>query len=280
MEKEMKGGIRALKNDVSGMRDSIDRLMREKEGYYRAKEDLSRKIGELIARIKELKSQRDSLTKQVKEKKEGRDKLNSLAKAESEALNALVPEKQGMMKKRKIRLPLSEIAREIESLEFKIETEGYTFEREKSEMRKIKELKAQFRDSKEIREFIEKISAKQHLLREYRKKANSLHSEIKSLSAESQRLHEEMLAVSKQIDWLKPQRDEAAKKWAEKKDEISRLNLLLREKLQALGHAKAEMDRMDMQKIKIREAEAEEKIRRGGKLTTEDLLVFQELAKR
>ena len=95
------------------------------------------------------------------------------------------------------------------------------------------------------------------------------------MSSEGQKLHEEILKLSGEIDALRPKRDDTAKKWIELKDEIRKLNLQFREKLGAWEHAKAEMDRSDMQKIKSREAEAEEKIRKGGKLTTEDLLAFQ-----
>ena len=166
MEKELKGGIRTLKHDVSVIRDSLDSLNRKKEGCYRAKEDLSGKIGGLIARIKELKSKRDSITKQVKEKKEERDRLNAAAKAESETMKKLVSEKQEMMKKLHLRVSPSDIAKEIERLEFRLETEGYTFEREKAEMKKINVLKAQLNSSKEVSGIHNAIGAKRRNDRE------------------------------------------------------------------------------------------------------------------
>ena len=280
MEKELKGGIRNLRHDISAIRDSLGSLSRKKEGCYRAKEDFSRKIGELIARIKELRSKRDSITKQVKEKKEDRDRLNAAAKAGSESLKRLVSEKQDMMKKLHIRVSPSDIAKELERLEFRLETEGYTFEREKSEMKKINVLKSQLSSSKEVGGILKAIGAKRGNVGESRSHANKIHSEIKSMSSEGQKLHEEILKLSGEIDSLRPKRDDTAKKWIELKDEIRKLNLQFREKLGAWEHAKAEMDRSDMQKIKSKEAEAEEKIRKGGKLTTEDLLAFQDFVKR
>ena len=280
MEKELKGGIRNLRHDISAIRDSLGSLSRKKEGCYRAKEDFSRKIGELIARIKELRSKRDSITKQVKEKKEDRDRLNAAAKAGSESLKRLVSEKQDMMKKLHIRVSPSDIAKELERLEFRLETEGYTFEREKYEMKKINVLKSQLSSSKEVSGIFKAIGAKRGDVGESRSHANKIHSEIKSMSSEGQKLHEEILKLSGEIDSLRPKRDDTAKKWIELKDEIRKLNLQFREKLGAWEHAKAEMDRSDMQKIKSKEAEAEEKIRKGGKLTTEDLLAFQDFVKR
>ena len=280
MEKELKRGIRNLKHDISTIRDSLGSLSRKKEGCYRAKEELSGKIGEIIARIRELKSKRDSMTKQVKEKKEERDKLNAAAKSESDSLRKLVSEKQDMMKKLHIRVSPSDIAKELERLEFRLETEGYTFEREKSEMKKINMLKSQLNNSKEVIGILNAIGAKRGNVRESRSHANKIHSEIKSMSSESQKLHEEILKLSGEIDGLMPKRDDTVKKWLEIKDEIRKLNLQFREKLKAWEYTKAEMDRSEMQKIKSKEAEAEEKIRKGGKLTTEDLLAFQDFVRR
>ncbi|MEK6545468.1 MAG: hypothetical protein AABZ28_02935, partial [Nitrospinota bacterium] len=124
------------------------------------------------------------------------------------------------------------------------------------------------------------IGAKRGNVGELRTHANKIHSEIKSMSSDSQKLHEEILKISGEIDELRPKRDDAAKKWLELKEEIRKLNLQFRDKLHAWEHAKAEMDKSDMQKIKSKEAEAEEKIRKGGKLTTEDLLAFQDFVKR
>lgn len=276
MEKDLVRELRASRHSVSQIKGSLDSLQREKEHNYARKEQISRQIGELITKIRELRAKRDSLTVVVREKKERRNKCHETVKAESESINSLRAEIQKLMKARSIKAVPLKLKQHIEELDFKLQTEGYTFEKEKGVMKKIRELQAQLRNSEDIEKLIAQIKAKWQKIRELRKEADSLHADIGSLSAESQKLHEELLAVSGKVDALKPQRAAAAQKWMGLKEQISKLNSQLREKLQELGHAQAEMDKLDIQRIKSKEMEVEAKMKRGEKLTTEDLLVFQE----
>ncbi len=280
MEKELLQKLRASRHAVSRIKYLLDRLQGDKEQFYAKKEQISKKIGGLIAKIKELRSGRDSLTAQVREKKEKRDKSHAAIKQESSRIDSLKAEMQKLMKSRSIRAFPLNLKQQIEELDFKMQTEGYTFEKERGVMKKIKDLQAQLQNSEDIEKIFAEIRSKWQKIRSLRKEANTLHSEMQALSVESQKLHEEMLAMSKQADILKPQRDDAAGRWSELKQQMIRLNLQLKEKLQETEHAKAEMDKLAIENIKSREAEVEEKIRKGGKLTTEDLLVFQDLIKR
>ncbi|MBI2661300.1 hypothetical protein HYX09_03465 [Candidatus Woesearchaeota archaeon] len=274
--KELDGRLRASRHEVSGLKNSLNRLLDDKENTFRQKQALSTKIGLLISKIKELKARRDSLTRQVKEKKEQRNRHNESLKAVSAALDSLFSEKERIMKTGSIRHSPSAIEKLIEELDYKVQTEGYTFEREKKVMKQINDLKMQLGNSKDLAIILEGISGKRSLMSSHRKEANRLHSEIRQESAESQKLHEEMLKVSKEVDGLRPQWEVLAKRLEELRDGIKKQNLQFREKLKELGHARAEMDRLEITKIKDKEDEIEKKIRSGKKLTTEDLLAFQE----
>ena len=279
MEKEIGEKLSALRRDVTRIRNSINKLRAEKERSYRRKGQLSDDIGTLIFKVKELRGKRDSITKGVKEKKGGRNKYNLAVKSGLEVVGSLQKEQQKLMKKHDMRLP-SQIKKQIEDLDYKVETEGYTFEKEKEIMKKLKGLKSQLKKSVALGGIMGDIHSKKQDIIMSRKVARSLHSDMTAQSGESQKFHEEMIHVSKEIDKKKSERDVVAGRWMRLKEEIKKLNPLFKEKLMELAKVKIESDRLDSMKLKSKEEEVEIKIKKGGKLTNDDFIAFQDLLKK
>ena len=75
-QKELVDGLYKHRAEVSQLRNSLNELDREKESWFKKKDELSGKIKENIQKIKENKIKRDSLTKDVREFKLKRDNIN------------------------------------------------------------------------------------------------------------------------------------------------------------------------------------------------------------
>ena len=119
-----------------------------------------------------------------------------------------------------------------------------------------------------------------------KKEANETHKSIQEKAKQSQALHEEILKLSAEIDKIKVDEEEAFKKFSGFKKNFNETNSQLKEKLKVMNDVKSALDKMSSDKkekkrqevesfLKSKEDAVNEKIRKGQKLTNEDLLVFQ-----
>src|SRR3989344_8057156 len=122
------------KLEVSKLRNELNAIDKEKESWFENKREKSKQIKELINKIKDNKSKRDALTSEVKELKPKRDSINKVASPKSAELAKLRKEKESV--KSAVREPPSSIKREMEKLEFMIETEAISFSKEQQLIKK------------------------------------------------------------------------------------------------------------------------------------------------
>ena len=290
-QKELVEELNKFRVEVSKLRQDLDKLDSEKESWYRKKADCSKKIKELIQKIKEDKVKRDSLTQEVKEQKRKRDDSNRQIGERLEKFKSIKEDKSSLAKALKLRESPSRINDLIEKLEFSIETDALSFDKEQALMKKIKELKRIYSDSRDVLEMDKKARDIFESVKKTKKGANELHESIQDKAKQSQTLHEGILKISGEIDKLKADEEEAFKKFSEFKQKFTEANIQLKEKLKSMNEVKGRLDMIFADKkekrkneidlmLKAKEEEVNMKIRLGKKLTTEDLLVFQKTERR
>ena len=276
--------------DISKLRNSLNELDKEKELWFKKMEEFSRKIKEYIQKIKDYKQKRDELTREVKEFKSKRDGINREITPKLKELGKLKKEKISIAKSLNIKDSPSTINQNIEKLEFKIETEVISFDKEREIMKKIKELKKLYDGASILDDANKRIDETSILFRDLNKKSNEAHKLVQEKAKESQALHEEILKTSSDIDKIKVDEEGAFKKFSELKEKFNETNAQLKEKLKSVNEAKNSLDKIVLEKkekrrmeqesfLKSKEEQVNEKIKRGEKLTTEDLLVFQKFGK-
>lgn len=288
--KELIEELNRHKVEISGLRNSLNELDREKESWFRKKSDLSEKIKNSIKKIRENKEKRDALTQEVKSLKPKRDDANKDIVSKSHVLGKLKKEKISLVKSLDVKDSPSRIKQQIEMLEFKIETEGMPFSKEQQLMKKIKELKRLYHDAEIISYADKKFETASNSIKTIRKNANETHKLIQEKAQQSQILHEEIIKISGEIDKLKVEEEAAFRKFSELKKNFNEASSQLKEKFKLMNEARGHLDRISSEKRERRKQEEEsflkskedavnEKIRKGQKLTTEDLLVFQKIDK-
>lgn len=277
--------LKILKKEANDLRKNLNSIDEQKEIWFSKKGEYGNKIRESIKKIKEGKARRDDLTKKVKEDKKERDTLNKKIKDEISKIKDLKKEKELIVKNGEIE-DFSKIKEAIEKLELSIETEAMPFENEKKVMKRIKGLKKKFNEAKIISDVLDNFKKISKEIDEGKKNADEVHLRIQNRAKESQKLHEGLIASSWEIDKLKKEEEDAFEKFIEFKKKFNEVNDLLKEKLTKMNEVRNKLDSFRLKKeeqkrlkeeffIKSKEVEVEEKIRRGGKLTTEDLLIFQ-----
>jgi len=284
--KELVEELNKHRVEVSRLRNTLNELDKEKELWFKKKQDLTAKIRESIQKIKDSKNKRDALTLEVKGLKPKRDSVNKELSSKSSELEKLKKEMSELAKSLGIRDSPSRIKQQMERLEFKIETDTVSFEKEKELMKKIKELKKDYDKVSILEDSSKKIKEVFGISRGMKKEANDTHKMVQDKARQSQALHEEILKISLEIDKMKVDEEESFKKFSELKKKFNEANSQLKEKLKAMNGVKNALDKISSDKrekrrqeidsiLKSKEEIVNEKIRKGQKLTTEDLLVFQ-----
>ena len=285
--KELVEELNKHRIEASKLRATLNELDREKESWFRKKEELSAKIRASIQKIKENKSKRDALTLEVKGLKPKRDVANKELSSKSSELDKLNKERLEISKSLGIKEHPSKIKQQMEKLEFKIETDTVSFEKEKELMKKIKALKKEYEKASIIEDSSKKIKEVFAISRKMKKEASEAHKMVQDKAGQSQVLHEDILRISAEIDKIKIEEEEAFKKFSELKKKFNDTSSQIKERLKEMNEVKAMLDKISSDKrekrkqeiesfLKLKEEIVNEKIRKGQKITTEDLLVFQQ----
>ncbi len=284
--KDLLKKLNELNVEISGIRNDLNILNDQKEAAFSNRESTGKKISEFIGKIKEIKSNRDKFTALVKEHKEKRKASRELVKKKIAEFKELDKQKKELMKKHKIKIGPDIVREQIERLETRIETEAIPFNEEKKIMKQIKDKKKQLNEAKELNGIFTGTKSLSKEIDELKEEVEDNHNKIQNFAKQSQERHEEMIKLSKEIDELKKKEREYLEKFKVLKDKFTEVNEKLKARLPELNEIREKLDsnkkeiskkkKDEIEKtLKDKESKVEEKIKRGEKLTNEDLLVFQ-----
>ncbi|MDP2749980.1 MAG: hypothetical protein Q8O89_04060 [Nanoarchaeota archaeon] len=274
------------KREISKFRDELNNLNEQKESWFRKKVETSKKIVDLIRHSKTSKDKRNEFTKQVHELKQERSKFTEAVKGKISELKVLNSQRTELISKLKTKEDPREIKSQIKKMEYKIETEPMSFDKERELMKKIKELKKKFEGFSEIMKVEDKIRKLSKTIDDEKRVEREVHNKVQVVAKEGQARHEEMVGSSSTIDELKKEEKEHEAKFlefrklfAEKNEELKQKLPMLRdlgEKLgEHIGELKEERKKKQRSDIDSRVKEVQEKMKSGKKLTTEDIMLLQ-----
>ena len=278
-KEELNNKLRLLKSEIFSSKSKLNELNKQKEEWYSKKENLKKEIRELIKGIKNMKNISDSTRRNIQQYKEERDNYNKKVKELVEEIKKLNKEKKDIFSKLKIKDPIR-IKKDIERLEESIEVEAFSFDKETKIMKKIKDLKKIYQESSQATELLDKIDIISREIEETRRKAHDFHNKfIDSLKGNKESFGS-FMDLSKKISSLNKEQEEAFEKFIGFKKEFTELNNLIKEKLlesKIISSKLSNQKQENKKKLQEKQREiVEQKIREGKKLTTEDLIAFQE----
>ena len=280
------GKLNGLKKEIYDLKISLNHLDGQKEEWFRKKESLSKEIKDKIKNIRENKTKRNSLTEEVKKHKEKRKEIYDKSKNKISDIKEIGKQERDLIRKHNIKGNPSRIKEDIDMLESKIETEVISFEKEKEIMKKIKALKKKLKETKELNGILNKKSDVSKEIDMLNSEAKDVHKRVQNKAKESQVKHEAIITNSGDIDKLKKKEEEAFQKFIGFKKRFNEANDRLKEALIEINNMIGKLDmhkkehrkrRKEKEKeiLKVRGDVVKEKLKKGGKLTTEDLLIFQ-----
>ncbi len=280
--------LNLLRKEIIQLQRRLNDINNIKESWFEKSQQYKKEVSKLRETIKTAKEKRDKLTQEVREAKDIRRELNEQIKKEISHIKTLTKEETIFLKKHHIKKDPSKIKEDIEKLDFRVETEALSFNKEQEVMKVIKNLKKQFEESKSILEIQGQAKKLSVSIDNMKKEADKSHRLIQEKAKASQENHEIMIKALKQFDVFKKKEKETYKKFNENKSEFTKLNEELKIKLSELNNISSKVEgvkekmreerREAMEKtLEEKRKEAEEKMKRGEKLKTEDLIAFQGL---
>ncbi len=273
-----------LQPRIKSLKQRLNELDDQKEKAFQQRNPVGKEISHLIQHIKQNKQERDQLTDEVKKLKDNRSGLNAIIKKKIDEAKKLNTEK-----KKATPVPKENpayIKKLMEKLETRIETEVISFEKEKALMKEIKELKKRHDAAKQASAIWNTAHRLSKEITALRAQADDIHKQIQQKARVSQEKHELLVEESKKVDALRGKGATFTKDIIERKTEMAKLSeelnglqkqaADLRAKLTAeQKEQEAEKAQQRAKKFSEKLADVKAKLAKGGKLTTEDIIILQ-----
>ncbi|HLC86829.1 MAG TPA: hypothetical protein VJH65_00945 [Candidatus Nanoarchaeia archaeon] len=261
------------KANIAELRVKLNSINKEKEVWFKKKEDLKLDINKLVSQIKEFKSKRDKANISVSELKKQRDTYNSQVKSLISQLKTLNKEKYSVLKKYNIKVDPAKIIEKINSLERQVETE-VNFKKEQKLMEEIKKLKRAYDQVAEVNEVVKKTTKIENEFKEAKRKADDIHNKIRLLTKDDDYIN--FIDMSKKINDLKKEQEEAFNKFISYKNEYLKVQNQIDDLMPKKPvYIEKKQDRSIKDIFKEKYRAIEEKLRQKKKLTTEDIITLQ-----
>ncbi|MCD4760262.1 hypothetical protein K8R33_05255 [archaeon] len=273
-----------LKKEINELKNSLNKLNVQKEQWFTQKEGLKKEVYNLISQIKKIKFTKDKDTKEIQKLKETREKYNKEVRGLISKYKKLNEQKKKFLKDKKITFDPAKLLEKIEEMDYKIETEGLTFDKEKKLMIEIKHLKKQLAEAGDVQKVFKELDILSEKINKTKTIADEAHNKLTKQLKQDKTSYDDFLNLTKQINSLKKKQEDSFKKFIDSKNKFSEINKQLKEKLKdaKIIHIEDYMVKHNKQTKVLEEKtkEVEEKLKKKKKLTTEDLLVFQGMDKK
>ena len=272
-----------LRNGVEKAKNERDKLHQDKELWFKKKEELKNVMNEKITKLKSFKKENDKTNISIQELKQARDEQNKLVKGLIRDIKKFNKDKKKTLEKYNSRTDPTKILHKINELEQKVEIET-SFKREEKLMEQIKKFRKEYEDSSEIRTVIEHKNNIESEIKEAKKKADKLHSQMMELAKDTD--YAEFITLSQEIAKIKKEQENSFQKFIEAKNNYFEANKKVQDHIKASRDTRKELENKKIavkeiieeqtkEKLRQKSQEVEEKIKKGKKLTTEDIIAFQ-----
>jgi uncharacterized coiled-coil DUF342 family protein len=264
------------------MEDQKNKLSSEAQRWMEKRDQIRQQVKELRLEIANLKQQRDGINQKVKDLKIIRDQLVLERK---EKLDKVVVYKQKIasLKQNPSKL-IQTIQKEIDSLDWKIQTSSLTVTQEKRLGERIAELEKQLVSYKQAQAMWNEIKTLQQQLRTLRTQEKEYHQQISQHAEQSRQVHQTMNEKGANIPKLKTEADEAHKKYIEN---IKQMQKLYQQSLPLIAQVRGlviqvkseetkKKTKRQMELLQELEKSALEKMKSGKKLTWEEFKILAE----
>lgn len=285
-----------LTREIQNLRDKLNNLNQKKEESFKEYQNIKSTLSKKISESKKVHSDSKNSKSEVSTLKKKRDEHNTKVKTLIETVKKLHNQKKDLFEKHNIKGDISSVKKSVQVLQLKLETEALSFSEEKKLMKKIKSLESLYKGGGKLGDVMIQIDEISKQIDTEKTKADEFHKKLVEESKGSK--FDSFIKLSKEIVDLKKNQKNAFDEFKRTKDSFHNINEILKEKLDKATqiktmidtrkkdfvkptHKKEKPNKLDLKLKKVVEEKqkmAEEKLKKGEKLTTEDLLAMQSVS--
>jgi uncharacterized coiled-coil DUF342 family protein len=278
--------IGKLNQELAPLKEERDKLNLEAKKWADKRNSIHEKIKKLRTEAAGVKEKRDILNEKVQKLKSLREQAKTKHKEKRGQILKL-KEKIRSLTERKPSQSMRSIQREIEKIEWKIQTTSLPVKEEEMLISQVRQLEARLLIHKQIKKSKEKLMVLRAEEKALETEAKTCHEKLSELAEQSQKFHEEMLENLNKARSLKVEADSAHQKYVEIKQQAQNLHQKCVELLDKIKTFEKELREAEEKKQAKRQHElrkeleerALEKLKRGEKLTWEEFKILAEKKK-
>lgn len=275
--------IEELDQKLVTLREQRDKLAAEMKEWAEKRDKFNSEFKRLKAEAAELKKIRDEINTKVKELKQQRNQMIAEIAQKNRELKCLRDQIKVLIMKKPPE-SVNALQREIEAIEWKIQTTPLSLQEEKQLVEKVKRLEVQLKIHRKIEELNQKKLELTTDLKALEARAKSLHDRIVNEAERSQQIHEEMIKKLEEAKRLKVEAGvfhkfflQAREKVNPVKEEIKKILEEMRKLREEVAAEALEEKRRSEESLLDNIAKtAMEKLKRGEKLTWEEFKILTE----
>ena len=275
--------IKDLNQELTPLKEERNKLNNDANKWAKKRDALHEKTRNLRKEANSIKEKRDTLNEKVQELKNLRSQVTARRKEKFDKISAL-REKIRMLNEKIPGGNLRGVQREIEDIDWKIQTNSLPLKEEQELVNRVRHLESLLVDQKKIGKVKDELYKLRDEEQKFGAEARTIHDKLSELAEQSQKYHAEMIRVLEKARELHGEADEAHKKFVESKEEAQKLHQKF---VQVLGEIKSiEHDLKETAEKKQAERQSElkgelekralEKMKRGEKLMWEEFQVLAE----
>jgi uncharacterized coiled-coil DUF342 family protein len=280
-EQQNPSAIATLNQQLDSLDKQADEARVETRKLIEKRDRLNEQFKQLRQETRELKAERDTTNEKVHALKSKRDETRTTIHEVIEEIKA-AREKIAELKKKTPKRSHTDLKKELDDIEWRIQTTSLDLTEEKKLIENVKQLETQLSAYRKIEKQAKRISDLQQGLKTLDETGDKLHTELSALAQKSQETHQKMLAKIDEAKRIKTEADslhqtylqarENAKQLNEERRKLAEQKRKLQESQNQLYESQRRQDdaarKTVEQALKEKlESEAREKLQRGEKLS-------------
>ena len=274
--------VAAITQQLAALKEQANKANAETRIRIEKRDKLNAQFKKLRQGIYEHKNERDSLNEKVRTLKQQRDEARTKIRTGIEEIRAH-SQKIKELQKKTPKASHQELQKELEDIEWKIQTTPLDLQEEKRLIQNVKQLETQLNVYKKIEQQTKKIDELRKELKTLETNADAFHQDLTVRAQKSQEIHANMLAKINESKNIKREADSLHNAYIRAKEQAKPLHEEIkrltehRKTLQDAIHEEDESRRKTVEqalKEKL-ESQARNKLQRGEKLSWDE---FQLLA--
>src|SRR5437899_2599722 len=250
-------------SEIDKLDDERQQLRIEQSKSLDQLNDTKTKLQKVREELQNLRKTRDGLNETVRALKQTRDRLRDTSREKLATLREL-------LKKMSDRPHASIAEKELDAMEWQVQTSPLEKDDEKRLMTKIRSLEIRVTGYHKVLKLREDITKQ-------REEADQIHAKIQELAAESQKHHSDIVQLSEAFQTLRLRREEQQKTL----DDLKRRTAETNQKLLQLRNTLTDDERREQRQkgeelMEALKDTAQKKLSKGGKLTLQELSALYE----